>query len=123
MCNTIPMKASVTMTTSNKTDCGKHPAGPPVQNPSVPAALPPPLPRSHTLPTSGCSGADNSGTQWPRGQRTASASFVPSLVVVQVSEQHVLGDGLGQGGHGLVVLRDDLQKPRGEGEEAAARLR
>lgn len=36
--------------------------------------------------------------------------FLPSLVVVQVSKQHVLGDGSGQRRHGLVVLGDDLQE-------------
>lgn len=34
--------------------------------------------------------------------------FVPSLVVIKVSKQHVFGDGLGQGSHGLVVLWDHL---------------
>lgn len=47
------------------------------------------------------------------------ASFVPSLIVVQVSEQHVLGDGLGQGSHGLVVLWDDLWTPEGRGRKKA----
>lgn len=35
---------------------------------------------------------------------------VPSLVVIKVSKQHILGDGPRQGGHGLVVLRDHLQR-------------
>ena len=33
---------------------------------------------------------------------------VRALVLVQVGEQHVLRDGLGQGGHRLVVFRHDL---------------
>lgn len=39
----------------------------------------------------------------------ASPWVLPSLIVIQVSKQHVLGDGLGQRRHGLVVLGDDLQ--------------
>lgn len=35
--------------------------------------------------------------------------LLPPLIVVQVSKQHVLGDGLGQRCHGLVVLGDDLR--------------
>lgn len=34
--------------------------------------------------------------------------LVPSLVVVKVSKQHILGDGPRQGSHGLVVFRDHL---------------
>ena len=35
--------------------------------------------------------------------------LLPPLVVVQVREEHVLGDGLGQRRHGLIVLGDDLR--------------
>lgn len=38
-----------------------------------------------------------------------SHGFLPSLVVIQVSKQHIFGDGFGQRRHGLVVLGDDLQ--------------
>lgn len=34
--------------------------------------------------------------------------FVPSLIVIQVSEEDILGDGLGQGSHGLVVFWNHL---------------
>lgn len=40
--------------------------------------------------------------------KRSQGGFVPSLIVVQVSKQDVFGDGLGQGGHGLVVLWDHL---------------
>lgn len=43
--------------------------------------------------------------------------FLPSLVVIQVSKQHILGDGFGKRRHGLVVLGDDLQ-----GKPAKVRL-
>lgn len=44
------------------------------------------------------------GTEGP----PAPSRLLPSLVVVQVSKQHVLGDGPGQRRHGLIVLGDDL---------------
>lgn len=35
--------------------------------------------------------------------------LLPSLVVVQMSKQHIPGDGFGQRSHGLVVLGNDLR--------------
>ena len=37
--------------------------------------------------------------------------------VVQVREEHVLGDGLGQRRHGLVVLRDDLRGGQAQSDQ------
>lgn len=48
-------------------------------------------------------------THVPWSGRPASPQLLPPLIVVQVREEHVLGDGLGQRRHGLVVLGDDLR--------------
>lgn len=64
-----------------------------------------PLPKASMPPTA--------GTVQPGGKCETPQSHLPPLVVIQVGEEHVLGNGLSQRRHGLIVLGNDLWRRPG----------